>query len=99
MPSTIEKLHQEYKDAGLVILPVSIEEGRAKVGAWLKKQSSVSLPTLLDPDGDASAAYRITATPTVYLVGRDGKLIAKALGTKDWTSPQGRALMQMLLRK
>ena len=25
MPSTIEKLHQEYKDAGLVILPVSID--------------------------------------------------------------------------
>jgi len=98
LPSTIEKLHQEYQGAGLVILPVSIEEGRAKVGAWLQKQT-VSLPTLLDPDGDASAAYRITATPTVYLVGRDGKLVAKALGTKDWTSPQGRALLQMLLRK
>jgi hypothetical protein len=99
LPSTIEKLHQEYKDAGLVILPVSIEEGRGKVSAWLKKQSAVSLPTLLDPDGDASNAYHITATPTVYLVGRDGKLVAKALGTKDWTSPQGRALLQMLLRK
>jgi AhpC/TSA family protein len=99
LPSTIEKLHRDYKDAGLVILPVSIEEGRGKVSAWLKKQSTVSLPTLLDPDGDASAAYHITATPTVYLVGRDGKLVAKALGTKDWTSPQGRALLQMLLRQ
>jgi hypothetical protein len=59
----------------------------------------VSLPTLLDPDGDASSAYHITATPTVFLVGRDGKLVAKALGTKDWTSPSGRALLQLLLRK
>ena len=54
---------------------------------------------LLDPEGDASGAYRITATPTVYLIGRDGKLVAKALGTKEWTSPQGRALLQHLLKK
>lgn len=99
MPSTIEKVHQEHKDAGLVVLAISIEEGRSKVGGWLRKQTPVSVPLLLDPDGEASAAYRITATPTVFLVGRDGKLVAKALGTKDWTSPPGRALLQTLLKK
>jgi hypothetical protein len=57
------------------------------------------MPLLLDPDGDASGAYRITATPTVFLIGRDGKLVAKALGTKAWTSEQGRALLQLLLKK
>ena len=99
MPSVIEKIHQDYKDAGLVILPISIEEGRGKVGPWMRKQGPVTTPILLDPDGDASAAYHITATPTVYLVGRDGKLVAKALGTKEWTSPTGRALLQHLLKQ
>jgi peroxiredoxin len=98
LPSTIEKLHQEFKDAGLVVLPISIEEGRRKVTGWAPSKT-LTMPLLLDPDGDASAAYRITATPTVFLVGRDGKLIAKALGTKPWTSEQGRALFQHLLRK
>jgi peroxiredoxin len=98
LPSTIEKLHREYKDAGLVILPISIEEGRAKVRPWTEKQA-LTLPFLLDPDGDVSSAYRITATPTVFLVGRDGKLVAKALGTKPWTSEPGRALLQLLLKK
>jgi AhpC/TSA family protein len=99
LPSVIEKIHQDFKDAGLVILPISIEEGRGKVAGWMRKQGPVSLPMLLDPDGDASTAYHITATPTVYLVGRDGKLVAKALGTKEWTSPPGRALLQHLLKQ
>ena len=99
MPSIIEKVHHDYKDAGLVVLPVSIEEGRGKVTGWLRKNGSLTVPMLLDPEGDASGAYRITATPTVFLVGRDGKLVAKALGTKEWTSPQGRALLQHLLKK
>jgi peroxiredoxin len=98
LPSTIEKVHQEYKDRGLIVLPISIEEGRRKVSGWADKQS-LTLPLLLDPEGDVSAAYRITATPTVFLIGRDGKLVAKAVGTKAWTSEQGRAVLQLLLRK
>jgi peroxiredoxin len=97
LPSTIEKVHQEHKDAGLVVLPISIEEGRRKVTAWAPSKS-LTMPLLLDPDGDASAAYRVTATPTVFLVGRNGRMVAKALGTKAWTSAPGRALLKHLLR-
>ena len=98
MPSTIEKVHQEYKDAGLVVLTIAIEEGRRKVTGWTPSKS-LTMPLLIDPDGNASGAYRITATPTVFLVGRDGKLVAKARGTKPWTSEPGRALLQLLLKK
>ena len=98
MPSTIEKVHQEHKEAGLVVLAISIEEGRSKVTGWAPHKS-LTMPLLLDPSGAASGAYKITATPTVFLVGRDGKLIAKALVTKAWTSEQGRALLRLLLKK
>ena len=98
MPSTIEQVHREYKDLGLALYAVNIEENRSTVAGFVQKHNLV-LPVLLDPEGDASAAYRITATPTVFLIGRDGKLVAKALGTKAWTSPQGRALLQRLLVK
>ena len=98
MPSTIEQVHTEFKDRGLVVLPVSIEEGRRKVSGWTDKQK-LTLPFLLDPDGDASAAYKITATPTVFLIDRQGRMVAKAIGTKAWTSEAGRAVLQLLLRK
>jgi peroxiredoxin len=98
LPSTIEQVHQQYRDAGLVVLPISIEEGRSKVTPWTQKHA-LTLPFLLDPSGEISKAYRITATPTVFLVGRDGKLIAKALGTKEWTSERGHALLRLLLQR
>ena len=98
MPSTIEQVHTEFKDRGLVVLPISIEEGRRKVSGWTDKQK-LTLPLLLDPDGDASAAYKITATPTAFLINREGRVVAKAVGTKAWTSEAGRAVLQLLLRK
>ena len=98
MPSTIEQVHREFKDRGLVVLPISIEEGRRKVSGWADKQK-LTLPLLLDPDGDASAAYKITATPTAFLINREGRVVAKAVGTKAWTSEAGRAVLQLLLRK
>jgi hypothetical protein len=98
LPSTIEKVHQEYKDTDLVVLPISIEEGRSKVSAWTQKHP-VTMPLLLDPSGNTTAAYRVTATPTVFLVGRDGMLVAKALGTKEWTSDRGHALLRLLLKR
>jgi peroxiredoxin len=98
LPSTIEKVHREYKDRGLVVLPISIEEGRRKVAAWAPSKT-LTVPLLLDPNGEASGAYRISATPTVFLVGRDGTLVAKALGTKAWTSEDGHALLHRLLKR
>jgi peroxiredoxin len=98
LPSTIEQVHREYKDLGLALYAVNIEENRTTVAGFVQKHK-MALPVLLDLDGEVSTAYRITATPTVFLIGRDGKLVAKALGTKSWTSPQGRALLQHLLVK
>jgi hypothetical protein len=61
------------------------------------RQKKVTMPVLLDPAGVASRAYRISATPTVFVVSREGRLIAKANGTKDWTSPRGRAFLDLLV--
>ena len=91
-------MHQEFKDRGLALYAINIEESRPTVAGFVRKHT-MSLPILLDPDGEASAAYHITATPTVFLIGRDGKLVAKALGTKTWTSKEGRALLTRLVAK
>jgi phosphoribosylformimino-5-aminoimidazole carboxamide ribonucleotide (ProFAR) isomerase len=97
LPSAIEQIHREYKDRGLVIVAIDMEEGRDKVARWVKDKR-MSITVLLDPTGRTTRAYEVTATPTVFIVGRDGKMVAKALGTKDWTGPRGRAFLEALLR-
>ncbi len=76
MPSTIEQVHREFKDKGLVVYAVNIEEGKKTVGSWVER-NKLTMPVLLDPPGDVSAAYQVAATPTVYLVGREGDRIAR----------------------
>ena len=96
MPSTIEQVHKEYGERGLVVLAVNIQESPDKVKAWVREKN-VTMRVLLDPPGAHTKAWGVTATPTVFLVGRDGKLLGKALGTKAWTSERGRALLTTLL--
>jgi peroxiredoxin len=90
-------VHREYKDRGLTVLAVDMKEPKETVAAWVRK-SGVTFDVLLDP-GDAARAYQITVTPTVFLIGRDGKLLAKSIGTKRWTGPKGRALLDAMLAK
>ena len=96
MPSTIEQLHREYGPKKVAVLAINIQEDRAKVAAWVK-QKGVTSRVLLDPEGAVIAAYRVTATPTVVLIGRDGKMVARAAGTRSWLGDKGRALLTALL--
>ena len=73
--------------------------GAGGAGLTAALHATDASPVLLDPEGEASTAYHITATPTVFLIGRDGKLVAKALGTKPWTSEPGRALLSYLVKQ
>ena len=41
--------------------------------------------------------YEVTATPTVFVLSKEGKLVGKALGNKAWTSERGRALLTRLI--
>ena len=96
MPSAIEQVYREFKDRGLVVLAINMGEERAKVAAW-STAHGLTLPVVLDADGAATRAYQVIFTPTVFLVGEDGKLVGKAVGNKPWTSDKGRALLRLLL--
>jgi peroxiredoxin len=96
LPSTIEEMHREWSGRGLVVLALNIEESPEDVATWVKAHG-ISVPVLLDPPGAMTRAYGVTATPTVFVVDRNGMLVAKALGTRPWTGEQGRALIADLV--
>lgn len=96
MPSTIETLHRRYRDQGLAVWAVNIKEPRSHVARWVKEKG-LTMPVLLDADGAATQAYRVTGTPTLVLVDRAGRLVGRAVGTRDWLGEKGRALFAALL--
>ncbi len=96
MPTAIEQTYRERKDQGFTVLAVNIEESRNKVAAWIKERG-ITVPVLLDTDGVVISKYRVRATPTVVLVGRDGKMVGRAVGIRPWETATGRALLDALL--
>ena len=88
-------MHRQYKDR-LTVVAIDIQEARDTVAKWARDKN-VSFPILLDTSGAVTREYEVTATPTVFLLSRDGKLVGKALGTKSWTSGRGHALLGRLV--
>jgi hypothetical protein len=98
LPSTIEQLHRDYRSRGLAVLAVNMGESPEEVAGWVRSKR-LSTDVLLDPAGAASRAWAITATPTTFLVDRDGRVVARAVGTRPWTDPAGRAVIEALVGK
>ena len=96
MPSTIEQVHREFGGQGLVVLAINLGEAREHVAAWARSRN-VTSTILLDSTGAVMESYRVAYTPTVFLVGKKGKLVGRAIGNKNWLSEKGRALFQALL--
>ena len=98
MPSTIERVHRELEDQGLVVLAINLGEKRDLIAAWVKSRG-VTSAVLLDVKGEVAKSYGIAYTPTVVLVDREGQLVGKAIGERQWMGEQGRALLRALLAR
>jgi Redoxin len=95
LPS-INQVHREWESSGVSVLLVNLREDRAKVARAVTERGYVA-PVILDVEGAATEAYAIRATPTAFLVARDGTIVGRAIGPRPWTGPDGRALIQALL--
>jgi peroxiredoxin len=95
LPSTVEQLHRDLTPRGLAVLAIDIQEGQS-VAAWAKEKK-VTIPILLDADGEVTRQYGVIATPTAFLIDREGRLLGRLIGPRDWSSPAAKALLAGLL--
>jgi alkyl hydroperoxide reductase subunit AhpC len=92
----VERLHHDLSRKGLSVIAVNIEESRSTVDAWVREKR-VTIPILLDADGAVTRQYGVIATPTAFLIDRQGRLLGRVVGPRDWASPTGTALIAGLL--
>jgi thiol-disulfide isomerase/thioredoxin len=79
MPN-LQKLHQEYKDRGVVVFGLnSWEESNA---VEFMKRSGYTYGLLLKGE-QAAAVYRVSKLPTLYVINREGTIIHRLSGIDD----------------
>ena len=55
-------------------------------------------PVLLDASGDVTGrVYGVWGPPTAYLIDRQGRMVGRIQGARDWSSPAARRLLQSLV--
>ena len=97
MPS-VNRLYGELRAAGLEVALVSFREDAALVRRTVRDRGYLA-PVLLDASGDVTGrVYGVFGPPTAYLIDRQGRLVGRAAGPRDWGSEAGRRLVEALLR-
>ena len=95
MPA-LEQLHRELAGRGLAILGVNARENPDAIRRYAN-EVGLSFPLILDPNGKINALYGVIGLPATFLIGRDGRAVAFAIGARKWESAAARALIEALL--
>ena len=95
MPA-MERLHRAYGEHGLVIVAVNFKESRAETQKYIK-ELGLTLGVALDPDGAAASTFGVRGLPVTFLLARNGRILWKALGSREWDNPAGRAYFEKVL--
>jgi len=94
---TMEKLHQEFKEEGLEVVAMNFMEGPKTINAFIKKRG-FTFTVLMDRSGEISQRYGVHALPVTYLIGRQGNILVKSIGYKDWYKKEIRQFVSSLLK-
>ena len=85
MPS-MEKLYQKMKGEAFEILAVSLDESGAEVVSPFMKEHKLSFPALIDSGGTLKDLYQTTGIPESLIITKDGIILEKIIGPRDWAS-------------
>ena len=95
MPA-LQKLYARYQDQGFQILAVNIEESAAKVIKYFKAKG-LTYDSFLDPRGQLARRLGAWSIPNTLIIDRQGVILGRVVGPRDWDSPEAHKLLELLL--
>jgi cytochrome c biogenesis protein CcmG/thiol:disulfide interchange protein DsbE len=96
LPS-VNALYTEFRGRGLQVLLVDFREPPDHVRRVVRERGYVA-PVLVDERGEVTGVrYGVFGPPTVYVIDRQGRLLARGAGPRDWGGPAARRMMEALV--
>ena len=78
------------------MVSVSLGEPADTVREW-DEDFDLEFPLWLDPGGGSPAAFGVRGHPSTVLIDRDGRIVGRVPGERNWSSPEARRLVEWLL--
>jgi thiol-disulfide isomerase/thioredoxin len=77
----MNEMHQKYKDQGLKIIAINVDEESADADKFLA-DTPAEFTILRDPEGKLAKQYKLVGMPTSLLFDTQGKLVSRHVGFK-----------------
>ncbi|MBI5255105.1 MAG: TlpA family protein disulfide reductase [Burkholderiales bacterium] len=78
----LNRLHQQYHTAGLVLLGVNVDDEPRNAEAAASRLA-LAFPVLLDTDKAVSRRYELSTMPSTVLIDREGRLRHRHRGYRE----------------
>ena len=98
MPS-FENLYRRYRSQGLILLAVSLDKGDSTKVQEFADKHKLSFPILLDTKGVAEKLYPSFSIPFTYVIDKQGRVVARVDGAKNWESSETFEAVEHLLKQ
>ena len=94
---TIQRLYQQLHERGLEVITISVDALGAQVVTPFMRNYQLTFPVLLDPTSTIERLYRTSGVPESFIVDKQGRLVEKIVGPRDWAHPQMLTVFERLL--
>ena len=95
----MEALYQQFKEKNFILLAISVDyEGVKPVQEFIKKHH-YTFPVLIDPKCEVLDLFQVKEIPTTFIINKKGRMVGKAVGPRDWKSPEVISLTNLLMEK
>jgi thiol-disulfide isomerase/thioredoxin len=107
MPS-MQRVYEEYRDDGLEILAVAVDDRPGVrqadgtidgVVSEFVERLGLTFPVVLDPTGNTERRFDTEYLPTTVLIDREGRIRAKEVGGRHWDREPYRQMVVSLLEE
>jgi len=82
IPHFVE-LQKQYRDKGLTVIGVSLDEQGPEVVKKFLKRFDVTYPVVIGNEKVVEAYGRIDAIPTTFVIDRQGRIVSRHIGYDD----------------
>jgi len=96
MPS-MQKLHEKLMSDDFVMLAVGLDKSRRKIRDFIR-EGKYTFTVLVDSENRVARKYRVTGIPTTYIIDKNGAVVLKEVGARDWATAEVVLMIKGMLR-
>ncbi|HTN42182.1 MAG TPA: TlpA disulfide reductase family protein [Nitrospiria bacterium] len=95
MPA-LQRLNAALSGEPFQVVGITTDD-RVKAISEFTASLGLNFPILLDEQNEVSDALQVRGLPTTFLIGPDGRVLARAVGPRAWDGPEMLALIRSLM--